>query len=138
MTIRDWLKDQGIVGTGEPLAQVARRIDGGEDGLFAVREFLDGVGLVEATGGDVWALISDRPGALSDLKIAALLGALAEHIALRHDLPTPKWAQEADRFLTTWWFPSSVRGLDALAIVQSPVAFRRRGIFILENALDRC
>lgn len=132
------MRDQGIVGTGQSLAEVSRRVREGEDVFFAVREFLDGVGLVSETGGDLAALIAQRPELVGDSRHDALFGALAEHIALRHDLGVPAWACDADRFLQTWWFPSSLRGLDAMAIAQSPVAYRRRGIFIMENAFDRC
>jgi hypothetical protein len=36
-----------------------------------------------------------------------------------------------------FWFVSEVRGFRALALAQSPAAFRRRGIFIAEGALQR-
>lgn len=132
------MREQGIVGTGQSLAEVSRRVRQGEDVFFAVREFLDGVGLVSETGGDLDALIAERPEPVGDARHDALLGALAEHIALHHDLPVPVWTRDADRFLKVWWFPSSLRGTDAMAIAQSPVAYRRRGIFIMENAFDRC
>jgi hypothetical protein len=41
------------------------------------------------------------------------------------------------RFLDRFWFPSAVPGFRALAIAESPAAFRRRGIFIARGALER-
>ena len=49
----------------------------------------------------------------------------------------PVWATEPDRFLECFWFVSGVPGFRAIAIAQSPAAFRRRGIFIARDALSR-
>ena len=83
------------------------------------------------------ALIAERPVPCGDARYDALLGALAEHVAFHDGLPVPSWAQQPDRFLKRWWFPVDLPSVKADAIVHSPAAFRRRGIFIGEHALDR-
>jgi hypothetical protein len=52
-------------------------------------------------------------------------------------LERPAWAVEPERFLERFWFKSAVPSFRALAVAQSPAAFRRRGIFIDEGALQR-
>jgi hypothetical protein len=67
----------------------------------------------------------------------AYLAALAEHVAAGHGMVVPRWATAEGRFLDHFWWPSDVVGLQAQAIVQSPAAFRRRGIFIGATTLKR-
>ena len=138
MAIRDWLREQGVVGRGLTLDATARRVLDGEDFWFAVREFLDGVNLVAETGGDVTHLVIEEPVPLPDVRHDAYLAALAEHTAIHHGQPIPRWALSPERSCEPWWFPNDVRAFDATALAQSPLAFRRRGIFILAGALERC
>jgi len=67
----------------------------------------------------------------------AYLGALAEHLAVAHDLERPTWAIEPERFLDRFWFVSEVPGFRAVSISQAPAAFRRRGVFVPERSLHR-
>ena len=82
-------------------------------------------------------LIAVRPCPTGDPRYDAYLGALDEHLAYHECLPMPSWAEEPDRFLDMWWFPVSLPSVRVDAIVHSPAAFRRRGIFIGQGALDR-
>jgi hypothetical protein len=36
-----------------------------------------------------------------------------------------------------WWFVSGVRAWHAIALVESPLAFRKRGVFLTSSALER-
>jgi len=120
----------------ETLALAAERIRNGEDLRFAVREFLDEFQLLPRD--DLRArAIRDRPAPTSDVHADAYLGALAEHLAATRGLERPDWAVEPSRFLDRFWFVSERPGFRALAVAQSPAAFRRRGIFIAEGALQR-
>lgn len=118
-----------------PLAEVAERALAGESWRFAVREWLDRWYFSDDAGRRLAAL-QPRP-ALVDPACDAYLGALAEHLALSLGLPRPDWCLDADRFLETMWFASDLPGLRASMIVESPSAFRRRGLFIGATTLSR-
>jgi hypothetical protein len=118
------------------LAVVAERVRAGEDLRFAVREFLDEFALLPRDDLRGRA-IEQRAEPTGDPRADAYLGALAEHLAASGGLERPGWSIEPGRFLDRFWFPSAVPGFRALAIAQSPAAFRRRGIFISRGALER-
>lgn len=138
-TLQDWLSGHPLPDEAftQALAGVARRALGGEDFLHAVRELLDDVALM-ACDHQLQSAISERPPLIGDARHDAYLAALAEHLAARHGLHRPAWACEPERFLSRFWFVSEVKGFHALALAQSPAAFRRRGIFIAEASLRRC
>ncbi|HVL98266.1 MAG TPA: helix-turn-helix transcriptional regulator [Egibacteraceae bacterium] len=140
-TIRDHLRGAGgLPATFRPdrLVEVAARVREGQDAWFALREFLDGVGLAGDVAGSpqVRLLIADAPPPAGDRRVDALLAAVAEHLAGRYAIPRPGWVVEPARFLQTWWFPHR-RAFDALAVRDSPPAFRRRGIFLCPSVLER-
>ncbi|MBA2504741.1 MAG: hypothetical protein H0V29_02215 [Thermoleophilaceae bacterium] len=120
----------------QTLAAVAGRVRAGEDVRFASRELLDEFGLLPRRDLRARAL-HPSPQLTGDDRADAYLGALAEHLALAAGLQVPSWALEPGRFLERFWFVSEVPGFRALALAQSPAAFRRRGIFISEGALRR-
>lgn len=135
---KDWLAahpppDSAFV---QSLAHVSLRVRNGEDFRFAVREFLDEFDLLPRH--DLMdRAIRERPERTGSAPTDAYLGALAEHLAATRGLERPAWAVEPARFLSRFWFLSDVPGFRALAVAQSPAAFRRRGIFIAEGALQR-
>lgn len=83
------------------------------------------------------------PPPTGDARVDAAFAALAEHLARRDDWPPPRWAwldQGQGRWgreARPWWFVSELSGMHAQALVQSPSSFRRRGVFIAANDLDR-
>jgi transcriptional regulator with XRE-family HTH domain len=138
-SMSDYLAAQDKATPAETLAAAVQR--GAEDGdvWLALREFLDTFRLVANTQRreDVEKLFSPEPptgGAQWD----AFVGALAEHLLQGLPAAPPRWSVSADRFLDRWWFPHSRRAFDALAVRDSPAAFRRRGIFICPSMLERC
>jgi hypothetical protein len=80
-------------------------------------------------------LVNEQPPSTGDPRYDALLGALVEHLCLRSGTPIPAWVEDPDRFIETWWFVSGLRRLHASALVQSPISFARRGVFICDGAL---
>jgi len=120
----------------ETLAVVAARVREGEEFAHAVREFLDEFSL---RGSDDLraAAIAERPEATGEARYDAYLGALAEHLALAHELERPAWSVEPARFLDRFWFVSDVPGFRPVSISQAPAAFRRRGVFVPERSLHR-
>lgn len=77
-----------------------------------------------------------EPLELDHPRFDALLAATIEYLCDECGLKTPDWAWETPS-LRDPWFVSGVENLKALAIVESPVFFRRRNIFVLENFLSR-
>jgi hypothetical protein len=137
-SLREWLAEHPPPDSAfrQSLAGVAERVRAGEDIHFAVREFLDEFTLLPRD--DLRrAAIDRRPSPTGDARADAYLGALAEHLAVSAGLDRPSWSVEHGRFLERFWFPSDVPGFRALAIAESPAAFRRRGIFISRGALER-
>jgi hypothetical protein len=82
-------------------------------------------------------LIKEKPDQTGSPLIDAYLAALAEHLATEVGLAVPAWVEDPNRFLTKWWIESDVPSARPTALAQSPAAFRRRGIFISERALER-
>ncbi|MGH7966743.1 MAG: hypothetical protein ACRERD_33770 [Candidatus Binatia bacterium] len=118
------------------LAEVARRRNAGEDFSFLLREFLDEFYTALHTG-EAAALIADEPPPVPDRREHASLGAIGEHLARRWSLPMPQWTEDTSRFLRRPYFTTSIEGLKALLIAESPIAFRRRLIFTEAEPLRR-
>ena len=82
-------------------------------------------------------MIDDEPGWLDHPIFDASLGAIAEHLARRWDLTIPAWTEDQRRFLAAPHFPTPLEDLKPLLIAQSPLAFRRRLIFVEHEPLSR-
>jgi hypothetical protein len=67
----------------------------------------------------------------------AYLAAAAEELARKYKLPQPRWAYKEDRKLRSPWFASDLQSLRAVLLLESPVGFRSRNLFVSENALSR-
>jgi hypothetical protein len=80
-------------------------------------------------------MVEIAPLPTGDRRYDALLAALVEYCCVRHDMPSPAWVDDPSRFLEEWWFVSGIRSLHANAVVHSPISFKRRGVFITEDAL---
>lgn len=118
------------------LAEVAQRRNAGEDFSVLLREFLDEFyGAVRR--GEAAACIADEPEHVSDPQEHASLGAIGEHLARRWNLPIPTWTDNPSRFLRRPYFTTTLEGLKALLIAESPIAFRRRLIFTEAEPLRR-
>ena len=118
----------------DSLRSVSVAVTRGADFDPLVREFLDT--FYVASSSDRQASLRSEPGSLSPVK-DAYLGAIAEHLALRFGLETPMWANAPRRFLAEPFFAGGMESLKPLLLVESPLAFRRRLIFISQNALSR-
>ena len=82
------------------------------------------------------AALRAEPQRLGGVK-DAYLAALAEHLALSDRLAIPHWAEQPDRFLSEPFFAGGLESLKAILLVESPLAFRRRLIFISADGLSR-
>lgn len=77
-----------------------------------------------------------RPLAPSNEKIDALLASTIEFLGYELNLEIPEWVESIPPCIDPW-FVSGVENLKAIALVESPVFFRRRKIFVLQNFLER-
>jgi hypothetical protein len=66
----------------------------------------------------------------------ALLASTATSLCRELELSTPSWIQEVPACRDPW-FVSGMESLQAIALVESPLPFRLRKIFVLENFLSR-
>lgn len=113
-----------VLAADPPDEDAARRL------VFDFASVVDGAHLSERQG-----LLAEAPDPTGDPRFDALLAALAEHLSARHGHPSPAWVEGQERFLHEWWFVSGLRSLHASALVQSPISFARRGVFICDGAL---
>jgi hypothetical protein len=116
------------------------RTGGGLSGAYrCLMQLLDDYRRAQRSDGTSVAarLFDDPPAGTGDVRVDAALAGLAEHLA-RHDgwIP-PLWAFDESRYAKPWWFVSGVRSWHAAALVESPLAFRKRGVFLTESALER-
>jgi hypothetical protein len=116
------------------LADVARRVAAGAEPLGATRDLLDQAG--RADHRELVALIAERPE-LTGTRVDALLAGVAEHLAATRDIPCPAWVHDPERFLDSFWFVSETAGFRAVALAQSPMALKRRGILWPARSLER-
>lgn len=79
-------------------------------------------------------LLADAPESAGDERWDVLFAGLAEHLAMRDGMDAPEWS--ASRGLRRFWFPFDTPGARAQALVHSPAAFRRRGVFVADYEID--
>lgn len=83
------------------------------------------------------AVFDVAPRPTGDERVDAALAGLGEHLVRRDDRRAPDWVFKTDRrALRAWWVPQ-LPGLQVLALRDSPLAFRRRGVFLDPRSLDR-
>ena len=81
-------------------------------------------------------LIESAPISTLDKKHRALLASVIETLCDELSMNTPWWTRAVET-LPTPWFISNVENLKASALLESPIHFRKRNIFVLCNFLDR-
>lgn len=77
-----------------------------------------------------------EPFELGDERMDALLASTAQQLCSELGIPIPDWLWEVPACRDPW-FVSGLDSLRAIALVESPVYFRLRKIFVLENFLSR-
>jgi hypothetical protein len=80
------------------------------------------------------SLLAAEPPPTGDERWDTLLAALAEHLAARHDLAPPEWADT--RVLRRPWFPAELEIQRADALVWAPAAFRKHGVYLSARDLE--
>ena len=117
------------------LAEVAdRRIEGDEAYRIGLAQCLDAFYMnPERRQG----MIDPEPPPTGSNLNDAMVGAIAEHLARRWDLAIPPWTDAEFRFLRRPHFATPIEALKATLLAQSPIAFRRRMIFVEHEPLRR-
>ena len=67
----------------------------------------------------------------------AYIGAVGEHLARRWSLAVPLWTADSRRTLRSPVVAGSIEALKAMLLAQSPLAFRKRMIFVEHEPLRR-
>ncbi len=76
------------------------------------------------------------PFALNNEKMDAILASTASQLCSELNIPIPDWLWNVPS-LKDPWFVAGMDSLKAIALVESPLHFRLRKIFVLENFLSR-
>jgi hypothetical protein len=116
------------------LNEVAVRTSDGEPFDPLLREFLDTFYVADLSAMAV--AIAVAPREITPIH-DAYLAAVAEHLARKYELAIPPWVESPQRFLEKPFFAGGLESLKAILLVESPIAFRRRQIFVSANALSR-
>ncbi|MEO5632653.1 hypothetical protein [Gaiella sp.] len=117
------------------LREAGTRVNGGEELLPAAREFLDQAG--RASAHELAAMIAERPDPTGNARADALLAGVAEYTAGLQQIACPRWTSEPERLLDRFWFVSTEPGFRAIALAQTPVALKRRGILWSARSMRR-
>jgi hypothetical protein len=99
----------------------------------AIAEFLDEFYMRPAAR---QVMIADEPPSLAKFE-DAYLAAVAEHLARRWGLEIPAWVDQPHRFLERAYFAGGLESLKAILLAESPLAFRKRQIFVEAEPLRR-
>jgi hypothetical protein len=70
-------------------------------------------------------------------KYAAYVAAMVEELCLTNDMEIPEWVFDKRYRLKEPYFVGGLESLKAFLIVESPLSFRRRNIFVSANVLKR-
>ena len=77
-----------------------------------------------------------EPFELSDDRIDALLASTAEKLCDEIKVEVPDWIKKVPSCREPF-FVSGIENLKAISIVESPLHFKKRNIYVLENFLSR-
>lgn len=81
-------------------------------------------------------LVRDAPTEFTgDRRYDAALAALVEHLCANCDVPYPLWTNDPRCFAEPWWFVAGLPGYRAAALRDSPISFKRHGVFVTKGAL---
>ncbi|MEI7437033.1 MAG: hypothetical protein WCL16_09550 [bacterium] len=86
------------------------------------------------------ALVAETPVWLDTATHAdcnAYLAAVVETLCREASLTPPAWTETPLCYLHKPWFAGGLEMLKAILLVESPVPFRRRNLFVSANALAR-
>ena len=121
------------------LADAVERIEAGSARDVELAEFVDTFDLAE-TDRDRYASIEREPNLTGDVRLDALVGAIAEYLAKQRRLGrVPQWVSNPGRRLTSPWFTTAApsAAMREYLTFASPAEFASRNIFTEERPLRR-
>jgi len=74
---------------------------------------------------------------IKNREVSAYIAAMVEELCFSNNLETPEWVFNKKYQLKEPCFLGGLESLKASLIVESPLSFRRRNIFVSENVLSR-
>lgn len=89
----------------------------------------------KASWDDRSRMVSTQPGTTGNRKLDAMLAATVEFSCATHQVGAPAWVNDPEYFLDQFWFVSGIRSLEADALVNSPISYARRSIFLNRESL---
>jgi len=82
-------------------------------------------------------LVAEAPELVGDRRYDAAIAGLVEHLCAERGMGAPGWTAAPERFAEPWWFPAGLPALRARALRDSPISFKRHGVFVTAEAFDR-
>jgi hypothetical protein len=83
------------------------------------------------------SLVSTEAPSTGDRRYDAAIGALVEHLCAENGVPAPAWTDAPFRSAEPWWFPAGLRDLRPSMLRDSPISFKRHGVFVSAKAFRR-
>ena len=107
---------------------------------WTLGDFVDDFRLRCTTNEAKMALVREEPAwveAASEANCNAYWAAMVEMLCREAGLKAPDWTESSRCYLHRPWFAGGLENLKAVLLVESPVAFRRRNLFVSANVLVR-
>ncbi len=101
------------------------------DTLRLVRQFIMNL----ECASDPLGMFRDEPSSTGDPRWDALIAGVVEDFALHRGIEPPPWVFQEQRYLSTWWFVTSIDAMRPTAVVQTPAALSGRGVFVQRASL---
>jgi len=108
--------------------------------LWRLGDFTDDFRLRATTAEEKLALVNEAPVWIetpSQAHCNAYWAAMVETLCREAGLRPPDWTESPRCYLHRPWFAGALENLKAILLAESPVAFRRRNLFVSANALTR-
>lgn len=108
--------------------------------LWRLGDLIDDFRLRAHTSEEKLNLVRERPVWIdtpSQENCNAYWAAVVETLCREAGLTPPAWTESSRCYLSRPWFAGALENLKAILLAESPVAFRRRNLFVSANAMVR-